>query len=422
MKHKFFGIIICTAAALILSSCGKSENKISEDGRKILVLARSEENNYSRETIDKLIGDFNGSNGEYYIQEQVYQSCDNLFTDIAAGKQPDLIYIGDWVDISALYNQEMLCDLYTLIDSDSDISRDIYVESVLKAMETNGSLYRMPYDFTVESALAKEELWGADKDTSVENIIKKAEELGCDIPFDFTADSYSFLSYITSEYVDLSNGSCCFDDGRFEEFITFMKQYYNVIKNCSDEELYEKFKRNELLVMSSGFAGFDQIDYIEHDVSDRVKYIGFPSNSENYHIAVPQISFSIFSASEDRLGAFEFIKYCTSYEAYIEKVDGFDVISSKICFPVNKEALEFCYNRSIELNLYDLDEDLKREHNDEIMAQINSVNGAGTQEGAVIGKVISEELSSYFDGNKSAGEVCSLIQNRLSIYFEEQRR
>ncbi|MDE7290157.1 MAG: hypothetical protein K2N71_11770, partial [Oscillospiraceae bacterium] len=58
---------------------------------------------------------------------------------------------------------------------------------------------------------------------------------------------------------------------------------------------------------------------------------------------------------------------------------------------------------------------------DEILEQIYSVNGASSPVGNVIFPILSEETQMYFSGKKSAAEVCEIIQNRLSTYFNEQR-
>lgn len=322
--------------------------------------------------------------------------------------------------MSPLYAKGALCDLYEFIDNDSDISRDTYVNSVIKSMEVNGKLYEIPYDFYVESAIVKEKLWGDDYDTSFEHIIEKSKLLGCIIPYDLYVDSYAFTSYIISEYVDFADNSCSFDDGKFEEYIKFMKQYYIEIQNSSDDELYDKMKNDELLVMSNGFSGFNQIEYLENKISDKVKFIGFPSEIENYHIAIPRTSFSILTNSQNAEGAFDFIKCSTSYRAYIDKIGSVETVTHNQALPINQSALNFRYNKSIEDNVYGIDEKTKRIYCDEIMKQINSINGSGNMTCKPIANILSEEITSYFNGDKEPNEVCSIIQSRVSIYLSEQ--
>lgn len=419
MKHfLFIAILIVT---IMLTSCKEEDvvvQNLENDNKNPLILARSNKNDFSRDIIDRLIIGFNNTSNDYFIHEQLYDSNDNLSMDIYAGKQIDLLCLGNWIDPVPLYNKELLCNLYNFIDNDSEISRGDYVESVLTALEINNKLYQMPYDFSVESAIVKANLWGDDKDMSFEHIIEISERNGCEIPFDFTLESYSFIPYISSEYIDYSNGTCNFNDGRFAEFLVFINQYVNITSDIDREELYNMFISGEMLLMDCGFASFDQIDYLESDVGDKIKFIGFPSKTENYHIAVPETSFAIFSQSKKQSSAFEFIKYCTSYNAYIDQ-NG--TLSGGYCLPINKKALERCSERSIEHNFYDLDKDQKKRNNEEIMRQIYSVNGFGTRSSNFVATILSEELKLFFKGDKTANEVCEIIQNRISTYFNEQK-
>ncbi|MCM1382456.1 MAG: extracellular solute-binding protein, partial [Muribaculaceae bacterium] len=325
---------------------------------------------------------------------------------------------GEWIDTSPLYGKELLCDLYGFIDSDTDVSRNDYVVSVLTALEINGKLYQMPYDFSVESAVIKDKFWDGSEDMTFDRIIELAEKNGCKVPFDFSLESYSFIPYITSQYVDYAKGECSFNDGRFEEFLGFIRKYVNILADMDREEIYRMFTDDEMLLMDCGFSGFDQIDYLESDVGDKVRFAGLPSETPGYHIAVPETAFAVFSQSKNQAGAFEFIKYCTSYGAYIDE-NG--TVPGGYCLPINKAALEKCGEKDAELNSYNLDEGKKKQNNEEIMRLINSVKGAGSRSGDVAAAVLSEELQLFFKGDKSAAEVCEVIQNRLTNYFNEQR-
>lgn len=418
-------LALCMAvflSAMLLTSCKGGNDDIPENteagGKQTLILARPAE--YTTDfygTADRLVAEFNSANSEYHIQEQLYESSDNLSVDIYAGKSIDLLYLGDWIDPSPLYGKELLCDLYGFIDNDTEVSRSDYVESVLTALEVNGRLYQMPHDFNVESAVMKAKFWDGSEDMSFEHIIELAEKNGCKVPFDFSLDSYGFIPYITSQYIDYSKGECSFNDGRFEEFLEFIQQYVNVLADMDREEIYQMFIDDEMLLMDSGFASFIQLDYLESDVGEELKFVGYPSETPNYHIAVPSTSFAIFSQSKKQEGAFEFIKYCASYRANISEDDRLQGGA----IPINKAALEKHAEAHMETSHYDFDEEQIKQNVEETMRQINSVNGSGSRSGDVAAAVISEELQLYFKGDKSAAEVCEIIQNRLSLYFSEQR-
>ena len=92
--------------------------------------------------------------------------------------------------------------------------------------------------------------------------------------------------------------------------------------------------------------------------------------------------------------------------------------------PINKAALEHFYEEEMEFEKIfypNMDEEHMTQNFDEIMEQIYSVNGASSPVGNIIFPILSEETQMYFSGKKSAAEVCEIIQNRLSTYFNEQR-
>lgn len=418
-------IAVYTALSVILFSSCKSadaDNKVTDEkGRERIILACIAEDGLTvhyNDTVGVLVSRYNGAGEKFYIEEKTYLSTDNLIMDLIGGERIDVIAVDQLMDISPLYAKGLLCDLYEFIDNDEDISRDTYVKPVLRSVEANGKLYEMPFDFGILSAVAKEKLWGDDGDTSFEHIAEKAEALGGIIPYKFYLDSVEFTASMISEYVDFANSSCSFDSEKFKEFIKFVKPYYNEIKNLSYEDLHEKFRNDEILVTSQ-YISFMQQVHIERDVFDSVKYIGLPSKIENYHVAFPLLSFSIFTNSGNPEGAFDFIKYSTSYETYVEKSGGYEA-PRMTNSPINQAALEFNYNYFLEINPMRIKKETQKKYLDEAMKQINSINGSGKTICKPISDILSNELKSYFNDNKDIDEVCRVIQDRVSTYLIEQ--
>lgn len=417
-------IAVYTALSVILFSSCKSadaDNKVTDEkGRERIILACIPEDVSASSYNDKvstLVSRYNGASEKFYIEEKTYLSNDNLIMDLISGERIDVIAVYYYMDISPLYSKGLLCDIYEFIDNDEDISRDTYVKPALRSVEADGKLYEMPFDFNVLSAVAKEKLWGDDGDTSYEHIAEKAEALGI-IPYRFYFKSFDSTANIIAEYVDFANGSCSFDSEEFREFIKFLKPYYNEIKNLSFEDLEEKFRNDEILVKPES-VGFLQQMYIERDAFDSVKYIGLPSKIENYHVAFPWLSFSIFTNSGNPEGAFDFIKYSTSYETYFQKSGGYEAPRMVTGIPINQAALESNYNFYLEDNLMGIEKEIRKKYLDEVMKQINSINGSGKTICIPISDILSEELTSYFNDNKDINEVCRVIQDRVSTYLNE---
>lgn len=425
-------IVFFAAVLLLFCSCQKEEEELI-DGKQIIELACPAEvedwyfNKYQERSSDELINLFNGQSEKYIIVKREYESCDKLLIDVMAGKEPDLLYVGDWLDMSALYSKGLLCDLYTLIDNDEDVSMDTYIEPVLKAFEVGGRLYQMPHDFAVQSAVVKDDIWGDDTDTSYEHIIEKAEELGFEVPFDLSINSYGFTSFASSEFIDFENGTCSFDDGRFEKFIFVMKKYYDeygsILENYPNGA-YDLFKENKVMMMYSEFANTNQIEYLsaEFVAGEELRYIGFPSETSNYHIATPCVSFAIFESSEKKQAAFEFMKFYTDYGTYIYDTPRADGVTQKgSLLPINKAVLDYYSEQSLneDFNFYGFDDDTRKKYQDEMLEQIYTINAANNYAGSTVKDILTEEITTYINGEKSVSEVCSIIQNRVSTYLEE---
>ncbi|MCM1577756.1 MAG: hypothetical protein NC078_03005 [Ruminococcus sp.] len=373
-----------------------------------------------------MINSFNSKNDKCIIEKHRYESSDKLFLDIMSGKELDILYVGDWINMVSMCDKNLFCNLYDFIDSDNDISRSMYVEPVLNSLEINGKLYQMPHDFIVQSAIAKKEFWANDMDNSVNSVLEKSRRLGYKAPFDFSINSYSFISVISSEFIDFENSSCCFDDCRFEDILIMMKEYNdfygNISKNYPNGAI-DLLKNDEIMMMSSEFAGFIQLDYLTYLIGDKIKYVGLPSDIPNYHIAVPIVSFSVFDNSKNKQGAFEFIKDYTSYNSYIYDTPTIDgTVQKQTCIPINNAALSCLASNSLkEDSPFGLDEKTRKENCDDILNQIYSVNGTNNPAGYTVKNILIEEIPYYVDGSKTASEVCSMIQNILSTYFNEQK-
>lgn len=379
MKKKI--ILPLFFSLLLLSSC-KAEDTSAEsndDNATTLIMACPTEvedyylNIYQKNSSDLIINMFNQSSENYLIEKKEYDSSDKLLVELLSGQSPDLLYVSDWLDMTPLYSKNLLCNLYEYIDSDDEISRSDFVEPVIEALEINGGLYEMPYDFIVQSAIAKADIWGNDTDNSIAHLCQKAEQLGYAIPFDLSLESACFPYLVSAEFINFNNGTCSFVDGRFEELIVLMKKYYDYTKSDSETHLNgaaELFRDNEVMVTISEFASFEQLEYFTLDVvGEKLKYVGLPSEISNYQYALPIVSFSIFENSDNKDAAFKFIKYYTSYNAYVDEThqNSNKSANSYTLLPINKSALDYYAEEALseisqQLYTSKLDDELRKEY------------------------------------------------------------
>ncbi len=103
---------------------------------------------------------------EYNTDDDYTAGIQKLNTEMLSGKLPDMIDINTYsMPIEQYAAKGFLTDLYELIDADADLSREDFVQPVLKALESaDGKLYQLPNTFAVSTAIALDKVAG-DYDT-----------------------------------------------------------------------------------------------------------------------------------------------------------------------------------------------------------------------------------------------------------------
>lgn len=422
---------VCLAAAM-LSSCGKQpQRELDEDGRTILYIARpaDEGDTYYagvlKGEVNRLVYEFNHKSENYVIKDKYYESGEKLLLEIMSGRQPDLLYkseVCNWVDSSPLYGKGLLCDLNEFIDENG--LRDRYIPSVLEAMEVDGKLYEMPYDFMFVASMVRAKDWGDDENTSFEHVIEKSRKLGYSAPVDISFQFYNaegFTPYVCDNFIDYGNGTCRFESEEFKEYLTFRKQCIDAaLKLAPDGNFYDMFHNGDALMMPISYSGLWNFEYLTTEyVGEEVKFVGLPSGKENSVTVLPVLYFSVFNGSEE---AYDFIDYATSYEAY---KDENTVYTKGIDIPINEEVLRYIaeqyYNGTFSM-YQSFDENAREAFIRETYRVIRSINGAENRFDSAVNDILDEETADYFDGSKTLDEVCGNIQNRVSLYLSEQYR
>lgn len=433
--RRYIKIIISAAVCLtaaMLSSCEKApQRELDEDGRTILYIARPADEGDSyyagslKGEVNRLIYEFNKKSETYVIKDKYYESGEKLLLEIMSGRQPDLLYQSEvcgWVSSAPLYGKGLLCDLNEFIDQRG--IRDRYVPSVLKAMEVDGKLYEMPYEFMFAASMVRAEDWKDDKDVSFEHIIEKSRKLGYAVPVDLTFYSESFTPYVCDNFIDYGNGTCSFESAEFKEYLAFRKQCYDAAARLApDGNFYDMFHNGDALMMPASNSGFWNFEYLTTEyVGEETKFVGLPSGSSGKEDSVnvkPTLYFSVFRGAEE---AYDFIDYATSYEAY---KDENNVNTKGIGLPVNEEVLRYIAEKYYDQTFPAFgisDEKIKEAFIRETYRMIRSINGAENRFDSAVNDILNEETSAYLDGTKTLEETCGNIQNRVSLYLSEQYR
>ena len=205
-----------------------SEQDISEiKQKKIIKMANTVGGNM--DIYDDSIKKFNSENEEYKIEMVNYaknsddfdQTLNVLELDILSGNAPDIVKFN--LDIPGTY----FVDLYPLIDSDTDLNRDDFVDGFLEGMESNGKLLQISPTFSINTLCIKDKFAGGLKEWDfgqLDSICKNLpDNMGIISGEGIFSRTYMFMQLFNfHEFTNLKNASCDFDSPEFIEKLKFI--------------------------------------------------------------------------------------------------------------------------------------------------------------------------------------------------------
>lgn len=406
--------------------------------------------------IKRQIVEFNKNNPEYEIELTSYEdyaangyndAITKLNNDMIAGNLPDIIVLNSSMPIDSYISKGLLADLYEFIDNDETINRSDYVEGVFKAYETNGKLYELISSFSISTFVGKSSMvgdtpgWTVDEFIAFADANPEASLLGNEIS---RSDFFSAMIRACSEnFINRDTGECKFDS---DDFIKLMEFSTRFPKEIDYEELYaddnywneqqSAYREGRTLLSSYDLNRFVNIRELEQGVfGEPITFKGLPGAAGNGAVFDAYTEVAITSKASNPDGAWNFVKYFLSdeYQDLFTTNDSYQ-------FPIKKSSLEKLAGAAKERPYWE-DEDGKKEYydntywngsesvnigvntdedNQRVMDFINSTENISRYD-EQIDKIINEEASAFFEGQKSSKEVAEIIQNRVSNYLAENR-
>lgn len=334
---------------------------------------------------------------------------------IITGDVPDIVCVFDYSVIQSLAGKNALADLYPLIDSDPELSREMFMQNVLEANEFDGRLAVLPCGFNISTMAAKDKfLGGAGENWTPAEMISAVENLPDGVntsmeassPYDFL---YSMLFHSVGSYVDYDNAECSFDS---EEFVTLLELCMDCPKcepiNDADksgdeliayyEERENAYKNDQSFMTRFGFGSYKEyVDGLETVFgSDPVTLVGYPTTDGSGS----RLSFSgmdnfvIMEGSENKDAAWAFIR-----QYYLE-----DVAQDLNGSAFGKFSTVEKYNDFV---------------TDDFESYVKSITKVNSYDYDIF-DICMEEAEYYFNGERTAQEAADIIQNRVSILVSEQ--
>jgi ABC-type glycerol-3-phosphate transport system substrate-binding protein len=345
---------------------------------------------------------------------------------IIDGSLGDIIIAPEYANVN--YTEKgIYFDLYEFLDNDENFNRDMFLPHILDALETDGKLLRLWNQFGFDTYVAAENALPP----TFANIYKLIEDNPDKIilptyPNDAAAIFTELLQKNSGYFADLEKSG----GDEMRTLLEFCKKSGE--NPISEEDYYTRFAKGKGYYNRhriSGISWFIIATEIEPAGEKYSVPVGNPVPSGEPLVYLYGTDIAINNASENKAGAWEFIKFYLSYRERIHS--GFPVLANEYNVFADETAAETAklklengedYSNS-NYNTPYLRTPVRlpvREDFDAVLELLpGSVVPKNTDKDLLV--IITEEAEQYFDGEKSIDETLDVIKNRAEIYIAERQ-
>lgn len=402
----------------------------------------NELDNGYRVEIKRYNNEFDPFDNTVDLSSELYASKDfEVVQDIMNSNDIDIVCNNSFENESyyrILQNKEAFVDLYSFMETDSEVNTSTLNSHVLNVNEIDGKLYTLPTFYAVNTLVGDTQYVSSKENWTIDEFISHWNEMpdGATIAGAIEKESiYStLLQFNLSSFIDYDNVEVHFDSPEFKEMLEFCNSFPSMVGEKGTYDYNTISFVNNIII--------DQIMSAQMFSEENGKtFVGYPSSDGNGAYFTPYgicYSISAKSSPEEQKGAWEFIRTFVTEEWQIENVIPFIEeagpieahYSTELGLCVNNNAFDKIANGLINHEYYSatfVDKDIEYERHfpteedvDKLKAYIDTINLWGTVVDGSLWEIIRDEVFTYFNGETTIDECIDFIQNRASIWISEQ--
>ena len=339
-------------------------------------------------------------------------------TALGAGKGYDmyLLYDTQWAQLDDAVFFE---DLTRWMEADSTKPLERIRPSVLRQVQKNGGVYRLPVDYTILTYAADPEQL---PDCRPETVLRACEQ-GDDTLYPFARNSdYSsqMAKRCAIDYVDAAQETCNFECDSFYAQLALLRRQQEALdallgllrrQKAALDTLPENLDvadiRDGLLyyyvILSADSIVYQPGRYVYPELKQYV-YYAYPSDYDSGCQLDFNSLLSINTKSEQKAGAWAFLSYLLS-ESYQQSMN---------YLPVSDTVLQEQFAQLL------AQEKITQENIDTFYALVDHAQKPDYPT-EPIEQIILEEMAAYLDGAIDEKTTAERIQSRVSLYLMEQK-
>ena len=413
-----------------------------------ITLTLTTDNEWLPSEFTSAVAEFNRTNAFYQIEINVIERSWHTMSDDMSRLALDIITGGgpDIIDITNMPFQQwaargLFVDLYDFIDVDPTINRNDILDVVLRNAETNGRLYQMFHGFKVSTLIGNPEIVGNEPGWTFGDLIAVLEaNPQATNAFGVFTDGMAlfkklFMNHVDS-FVNWETGLVDFDNDKFIEFLEFSVELRRVFnwwgENRDDDSvpasvmwgvdiMEEMVASGEIIILDSLISTFNSPYLIQQSFGKDFIFKGYPtdSGSGNSLHASPRLAIS--SMSENKQGAWEFIRMLLSEEWQRENYNEFAFTTNRTVFEEGL-AQARAGDEQVYWIYWLLPGQMREDPSafaDKTLALINSVEGIPSGFDPIL-TIVFEGIDDIFNGRSTPQEAARIIQSRAAIFVAEQ--
>ena len=417
----------------------------------------------------KKIIDFNKKSETHRIEVKDYAEFDTdgsgkaslqkLNTEILAGNVPDILDTSN-LPLRQYGSKGILEDLWPFIDKDPDLGRDKLMTRPLEANQQDGKLYEIFSNFTIRTVAGTTKIVGDRMSWTLADLREALSKMpeGCAIfgEYDTKANMLdTVVSLNMDQFVDWETGKCNFDSDQFKAMLEFCNTFpaeFNYENYDWDEWEGEESRilSGKQMLSQTYLSNFDwTLQSLNALHNGEYSFVGYPREDGGCGSSFSFYSgIAMTSSCKDKDGAWSFIRQVLLPTE--EERAGARYYYSGGNFSVNKADFDKAMENALTPQ-YETDADgnniLDEEGNpipvnygsiwvndtteikmkaptqsdvDKVLALYEQVDSIYRRDDKIMESVL-EVASQYFAGDKPLNDAASLIQNKVTLYVNENR-
>jgi len=396
--------------------------------------------NRSRDDIRIVVDDYS----QYATDEDYYAGLTKLNTEILSGNLPDLFLVDSQMPMETYAAKGIVQDLWPLIDSDPELSRDDLMTHFFEVLSIDGKLYQVTNCFMINTVVGRSDVIGNADSWTLDDLMTVRKDYPDASIFGETDTRegmmYNAVLNNVERFVDWTTKQCSFNTETFEGLLELAAEfpaefdYENFDWESYGSEGLRMRMRRQLLCQAH-ISSFDMVQYYNAMCEGKANFIGYPTSDGTGSTFTVYNGLAISSACENTDAAWQFVRIFLTEE--------FQTQEYMYQFPTNRHSFEACKQQFMTPRWFETDPEtgeevpqpsnwyyfaegdeveiytMTEEEYDLFMELYEKTNAmSGTNED--IAAIITEECEPFFAGEKTAKDTAALIQDRVSLYVFEQ--